>query len=182
MRPATKNPAKRAEPSIQAIQAGVFETLPAADRAVARLLDAGFTPEQITVVCSDETKERYFREFEHQQPAGAHADTGAVAGGGIGAAVGGLIAIAVGAASGAVPLILAGAAGVAAGSGAGVFVGAMTTRGEEKEVSNFYDQAVRGGEILVSVEVHGPHADSQLLQAARIIAEAGAKSIPLPEG
>jgi hypothetical protein len=174
--------AQTAPPPDRRVRAGVFSSLPAADAAVSRLLAAGFTQEEITVICSDETRVKYFREFGHQQQAGASADTGAMAGAGVGAAVGGLAAIAVGAASGAVPLLIAGAAGIAAGTGAGVFVGAMTTRGGEKEVSNFYDQAVREGQILVSVEVHGTEAAGRLVEAARIIAEAGAQPVPLPEG
>ncbi|MBI3862336.1 MAG: hypothetical protein HY290_10620 [Planctomycetia bacterium] len=166
----------------QRVTAGVFSDLATADRAVSGLLQTGFTPAQITVICSDEAREQHFRKFEHQEPAGAHAGMGSAAGAGIGAAIGGLAAIAVGAASGAVPLVIAGAAGIAAGSGAGAFVGAMTTRGDEKEVSNFYDQAVREGQILVSVEDHGPGHEARLARAAKVIADAGAKPIPLPEG
>lgn len=162
--------------------AGIFTSLEAADHAVAMLLAAGFTPADITVVCSDETREAHFREFEQRQPAGATADTGAAAGAGIGATLGGLAAIAVGAASGAVPLVIAGAAGVAAGAGAGVFVGAMATRGVENEASNFYDQAVREGQILVSVSVDAHDPEPRLNEAARIIADAGSQPIPLSEG
>ena len=43
----------------QSFRAGVFSTLRGADRAVRRLLDARFTKEQITVICSDEAKERF---------------------------------------------------------------------------------------------------------------------------
>ena len=41
---------------------------PSAARSIPCRLPA-FPPEQITVVCSDETKERHFKRSEHQQPA-----------------------------------------------------------------------------------------------------------------
>ena len=52
------------------LEVGVFDSVDDAQRAVQGLLAAGFTREHITVICSDDTKERYFSEFEHQQPAG----------------------------------------------------------------------------------------------------------------
>lgn len=165
----------------QNVRVGIFSDLPTADRAVSKLLEAGFSHEQITVVCSDETKNRHFAEFQHEVRSGKNADSGAVAGAGIGAAVGGLAAIALGAVSGAVPLIIAGAAGIAAGSGAGVFVGAMSSRLEEGEVADFYDQAVREGQILVGVEDNSPEAGVTLRKAEQIIAAAGAKPLPLTE-
>src|SRR5262245_56134444 len=84
----------------QPIRAGVFYSLPAAQKAVEQLTSAGFTTEQITVVCSDETKELHFREFEHQLPAGTMLPEAATAGSAIGAAVGGLAATAAGVAAG----------------------------------------------------------------------------------
>ncbi len=163
-------------------EAGVFSNLRAADLAVRRLLEAGFTTEQITVICSDEAKERHFREFEHEEPAGEHADRGVAAGVTIGAVAGGLTAIAVGAASGAVPLVIAGAAGLSGGSALGGFVGAMLTRGREKEPANFYDQALRRGEILVAVEDRSERAQANLARAAQVLAECQADPVSLPEG
>lgn len=164
------------------IRAGSFTSLAAADRAVQNLLDEGFTPEEITVICSDETRERHFREFQHQEPAGQHTGGAVVAGTSLGAALGGLAAIAIGAGTGNVPLIIAGATGISAGSAMGGFLGAMLTRGSEKEPANYYDQAMRNGDILVAVEVHGDEAPRRLASAARLIAEAGAHPLPLPEG
>ena len=166
----------------QSVRAGVFESLAAADSAVSRLLAAGFTQGQITVICSDEAKEAHFRQFEHQQPAGSQTDNAVVSGSGVGAAVGGLTAIAFGAATGNVPLIIAGAAGAFGGGTIGGYVGAMMTRGGEKELSNYYDQAVTKGKILVAVEMTEPEAQPRLAQAAQIISDAGADPVKLPEG
>src|SRR5688500_2435323 len=68
------------------VRVGVFSTVAATERAVQGLLAAGFTKEEITVICSDEAKERHFRVFEHQDPAGAHTPAAAATGGAIGAA------------------------------------------------------------------------------------------------
>jgi hypothetical protein len=164
------------------VRAAVFTTLIAARNAVQMLLEAGFTRDEITVVCSDETKERYFREFEHQQRAGTNTPLAATVGGAIGATLFGLTTVAVGVATGGVPLIVAGGWGVWTGGVLGGFVGAMMTRGIEKEAANYYDQAVAAGKILVAVEEVGTHVPGRLEQAERILALAGADPLPLAEG
>jgi hypothetical protein len=163
-------------------EAGVFTNVEDATQAVHDLLAAGFTREHITVVCSDDTKERYFREFEHQDPAGTYTPTAAVVGGTIGAAVGGLSVMAAAVATGGVALWAAGPITAWAGGVAGGLVGAMMTRGVEKELANFYQQAVMDGQILVAAEDHGPQHVASLGRAARILSAAGAKPVALPEG
>jgi heat induced stress protein YflT len=165
-----------------ALEVGVFDAVEDARRAVQRLLDAGFSNEQITVVCSDETKERYFSEFEHQHPAGTYTPTATIAGGTIGALLGGLTIVASAIATGSLALWAAGPITAWAGGVAGGLVGAMMTRGVEKELANFYQQAVVAGQILVAAEDHGPDSTQNLAKAAQILAEAGAKPLLLPEG
>lgn len=162
------------------VEVGVFTTVEDARRAVNGLLGAGFSTDNITVVCSDETKERYFREFEHQEPAGTYTPTATIAGGTIGALLGGAAVIASAAATGSLALWAAGPITAWAGGVAGGLVGAMMTRGVEKELANFYQQAVIKGQILVAAEPgdSGPG----LSTAARILADAGAKPLTLPEG
>ena len=164
------------------IRVGVFSTIGAADHAVTRLLGEGFTRDQITVICSDEVKEQYFRQFEHQKPAGANTPAAAAIGTAVGAAVGGLTTLAAGVANDAVALVAAGGAGAWTDGILGGFLGAMMTRGTEKELANYYDQAVVQGKILVGAEDHGPKAESSLARAAQIMEEAGAEPFPLPEG
>jgi hypothetical protein len=164
------------------IRIGIFDTVEAADAAVHGLLAAGFTPEQITVVCSDDAKERYFRQFEHQDPAGTHTPRNALVGGAIGATLGGLAAVGGAMATGGLSLLAT--AGIAAWAG-GVFgglVGAMSARGIEKELANYYQQAVLDGKILVAAEDETPSRSRTLPEAARILEEAGAHPIALPEG
>jgi hypothetical protein len=164
------------------LEVGVFSSIDAARSAVRALTAAGFSASNITVVCSDETKERYFHEFEHQEPAGTFTPAATIAGGTIGAVVGGLAVVASALATGSVALWAAGPISAWAGGVAGGLVGAMMTRGVEKELANFYQQAVVNGQILVAAEDHGPESGKHLAQAARILSDAGAQPLPLAEG
>src|SRR3954464_10510109 len=164
------------------LEVGIFDTVDEARRAVHELHNAGFSNDQITVVCSDETKERYFSEFEHQHPAGTYTPTATIAGGTIGAIVGGLAVLASAVATGSLALWAAGPITAWAGGVAGGLVGAMMTRGVEKELANFYQQAVLEGQILVAAEAHGAERQTSLAMAAKILAEAGAKPLPMREG
>jgi len=170
------------EPLERSVRAGVFNTVAQTEEAVQRLLAAGFSKEQITVVCSDETKERYFREFEHQQPAGTNTPAAAAVGVAVGASVGGVAAGAVGLAAGGLPMIGAAGIGVWAGGILGGFLGAMATRGFEKEAANFYNQAVTDGKLLVAVEDHHTAVEPSLASAEQVLADAGAEPLALPEG
>lgn len=167
---------------VPSLEVGIFDSIDDARRAVRQLLDAGFSKEQITVICSDDTKERYFSEFEHQHSAGTYTPTAAIAGGTIGALLGGLTVVASAIATGSLALWAAGPITAWAGGVAGGLVGAMMTRGVEKELANFYQQAVVAGQILVAAEIHDPDRSTMLAKAAQILAETGAKPLPLPEG
>ena len=69
-----------------------------------------------------------------------------------------------------------------AGAVWGGFIGAMMTRGIEKEAANYYDQEVQAGKLLVTVEQCQPDAHPSLDDAERILAQAGAQPVPLTEG
>jgi len=162
-------------------RAGVFETTGGAVEAVCDLLDAGFTKKQITVICSDKGRESPFHEFEHQKISGARTEWAVVCGALTGTALGTLLAITGvmsigGLGTAATIVILAGVCGIP-----GAFVGAMLTRGTEKELADFYDQSVLHGRILVAAESHAPNSAEKLATAARILALAGATPIAIPE-
>jgi hypothetical protein len=163
------------------LEVGVFSSVDDARQAVHSLVDAGFTSEQITVVCSDETKERYFHEFDHQQPAGTHTAKATIAGGTIGAVLGGLTVIGSALATGSLALWAAGPISAWAGGVAGGLMGAMMTRGVEKQLANFYQQAVINGQLLVAVEDHGSDSQQHLARAADILAANGAQPLPMLE-
>jgi hypothetical protein len=163
------------------IRVGVFRTVGQADQAVDGLLAAGFTRDQITVMCSDKHVERHFQEFEHQKPAGTNTPAAAAAGSVIGAAVGGVAAVAGLVTTGGVAVLAAGGIAAWAGGVVGGLIGAMMTRGVEKELADFYDQALTEGKILVAAEDESGN-QARLNEAERIIAAAGAEPMPLPEG
>ena len=174
-----------ASSSEKPIRAAIFTEIQEADAAVKKLLDAGFTNEEITVVCSDATKERYFREYDHQDQAGRNVPVAAGIGGALGMTLFGLTAVAAGLATGGVAFVVAGGTGMWTGTVVGGLVGAMMTRGFEREVADFYDQAVVTGDILVAVEPHGETQaanENRLTAAEEIFRSAGAKPLPLSKG
>ena len=126
-------------------------------------------------------KSSYFHEFDHQQPAGTHTTKAAIAGGTIGAVLGGLTVVASALATGSLALWAAGPISAWAGGVAGGLVGAMMTRGVEKQLANFYQQSVLNGQILVAAEDHGPNSQRQLAKAAEALAAAGALPLPMAD-
>jgi hypothetical protein len=163
------------------VRVGVFNTVGEADLAVRLLLGAGFTKEKISVVCSDEMKERHFSEFRHDEPAGTKTPKTAAAGGIAGGIAGGLVGVAT-VATGMPEAILL--EGLFAGAGAtfGTFVGAMMSRGMEREVANYYDQALRRGQLLVAAEVDPDGDETMLDRAERVFEDVGARAESLPAG
>ena len=162
-------------------RAGVFPDIPAADRVVEKLLQAGIRPEELSVVCSNEVVQQHFKAFHHEDPAGEHTPKMAAGGSAIGAAIGGLAIAGATLATGGVALVAAGGLALVTGGVVGGLVGAMINRGVEDELANFYDQAVQKGKILVAVEVEKDESE-KLATADRIISENGAELLPLREG
>lgn len=164
--------------SSKPVHAGVFDEVASADQAVASLLEAGFSPKQISVICSDEAKRRHFAGLHEDEPSGEHTAEAAAAGGAIGLSLGGLAAL--------TGIVLTGGLGLAAAGamlGAGVtgsFVGAMLTRGVEKEAADFYEQQLRRGQILVVVEQLDDR--TSLDEADRAMRDAGAIPFSLRDG
>lgn len=173
---------ENASTSQRPIRVDVYPTIEAADCAVHNLLAAGFNADHISVLCSDQSKEAHFRRFEHEEPAGSFTPTAVAVGGAIGAALGGLT-ILVGAVT-TTGLGLLAAGGIAAWTGGvvGGLIGAMTTRGVEPEVADFYDQAVTAGKVLVAVEDHSEAQRQRLARAEEVLAGCGAEPIALPHG
>ena len=163
------------------VRVGIFKTVAGADRAVRSLLQMGFTKDQLSVICSDEHKERFFKDIPNPPVPGSNTVEGIAVGAAIGA-VGGLALAATAMVTGGATLLMAGPLMAAGGAIAGSFTGAMATRGFEPEVANYYDQAVRRGDILVGVEYEGDDAPMRLADAERVLAASGAEPVALPEG
>jgi len=128
----------------------IYEDVQSAADAINDLRDAGFTADDISVLCSDEHRRSLFSEYVDEEPAGSHSDDALNKAGAAGLGLGGAAALTGLVTSGGTAIFAIGAfAGVAA---AGTFVALMLTRGAEKELADYYDQAVAGGKILVAVE------------------------------
>lgn len=164
--------------SSKPIRAAVFRDVNAAHRAVDQLLKAGFTRDQISVLCSEESKERHFAEFEHEDPAGSHTIDAIKRGGPAGAIIAGLGSVGLATAAG-VSLLATGPGLVIAGVVAGSFIAAMQSRGEEGALADFYDQALTRGDLLVAVEDHSPWREQRLATAEQLFRKAGAVPIEL---
>jgi hypothetical protein len=161
------------------IRVGVFDTTGQAGEAVDGLLAAGFTRDQISVICSDEVKEEFFEDFPHPKLPEERLPVAVATGATIGAAAGGLTTLGLVTAAG-VAIAAPGPLLLAWGAVAGGFIGAMMTRGVTKEIADYYDQAVTHGRILVSVEDH-EQGHPKLEAAEKIFAKAGSEPVPLEE-
>ena len=80
--------------------------------------------------------------------------------------------------TGGLSLLATGGIAAWAGGVVGGLVGGMLSRGVEKEAADFYDQSLEQGDILVVAEADPQHAE-RLAQAERILADAGARPLPL---
>lgn len=142
------------EPRSNPIHMAVYNDVPSAASAIRDLQDAGFTHDEISVLCSDKHRESLFKEYIHEEPSGSHTDEALNRAG--------LAALGLGGAAAVTGILTsAGTAIFAIGAFAGVaavttFVSLMLTRGTEKELADYYDQAVMEGNILVGVETNDP--------------------------
>lgn len=164
------------------IRVAVFTHLDAADKAVRRLVDAGFSDDHVAVICSDDDTHHERMEHFRQAEQSDRSEKSAVAGGAIGATLGGMAAVGGGLATGGVGLAAAGLAAMWAGGVAGGLIGAMTSRGLSKEYADYYDQAVADGKVLVAVEYHGDDGPARLARAEKALEDAGAEPVRLQEG
>ncbi len=164
------------------LRVGVFDDLPTARNAVLELLAEGFSPRHVSVVSSDESVMKSFPMLMREEPAGTNTTGAAVAGGSVGLAIGAAVGAGLVAATGGLPLLILGGLTAGAGGVVGSLMGAMMTRGVEREAADFYDQAVVEGRILVVAEDVEDDAGPPLARAERILANNGAQPLPLAEG
>ena len=122
---------------------GVFADAGGAERALAGLREAGFAPQQVSVVARDAAAAHgAVGQGTAEAPVGAA--TGAVFGGLGGAVFGWLIGLATLAVPGVGPLVVAGAlatslAGAAAGAVTGGLIGALVDAGVPREEAHGYE-------------------------------------------
>lgn len=161
------------------LRAGTFDSVNAAKDAIHQLLDAGFTHDDISVICHDEARSQHFPEWAKEETSGGQADKAMdMAGAGM-LGLGGAAVLATLLSGGGALFAIGAFSGLAAG---GTFAALMATRGLGNEATDYYEQAVESGKLLVTVEAKGDDAQQRLDEAGRILNDAGAQSFELDEG
>jgi hypothetical protein len=160
------------------VRAAVFETVAGAAQAVKDLRTAGFSADQISVICSREHADKHFGECR-EETVDDHTmvipDPSAIAALGIGGtAFASAIVL-----SGGGALIAIGA--FASVTLAGTLASIFASRGLASEVTDVHEQALQAGDLLVAVEVHGDDTEQWLARAEQVFHEAGAKPLALHE-
>src|SRR5580693_1143676 len=161
---------------------GIYKTRGQAENAVDRILAAGFTNNDISVLLPDNSSTK---EFAHEKntkaPEGA--TTGVAAGGAVGGTLGLLAGIGALAIPGIGPLIAAGPivgalAGVGAGGVVGGLIGALIGMGIPEYEAKRYEGRVKKGGFLLPAPCKPP---KKIPRAKGLLKQTGAENIP-PRG
>ena len=139
----------------------VFDSAESANDYYDFLVKTGYGTDDITVIMSKDTKERFYATNEHISDTGSEALKGAGAGGAIGGTVGAIAAAVLAIGSSIVipglglavagPIVAA-LAGAGAGGATGAVIGALTKAGLSDSASTVYKNAMDKGHIIISVE------------------------------
>ena len=155
---------------------GAFDTVAQADRAIRRLLAAGFSKDQLAVICPTKFKDHFRPEVPQTDVPTAEPERAMAMGGAVGATLGGL-ALAATVITGGVAGVMTAVVLIGGGAAAGGFSNLIVSKGYEQEVDDHYKQAIERGQIVVAVEVHGDDGADQLTESQRILDEEGAKQL-----
>jgi hypothetical protein len=156
--------------SPEATRAETFDTVGKADQAVRGLLAAGFSKDQITVVCPAKFKDECFCATPDSKAQEGPVETLAK-GGAAGAALGGLAlaaAVLTGGMSVPTAALLVGGSALAGG-----FSNLIVSKGYEVEAHDAIKQALHDGRIVVGVDLLGENTADRLAEAQRILDNAG---------
>lgn len=151
----------------------IFRDKESADKAIAALEAHGYTKDEINIITSEVTRDKYFKGKNQPVDVGSSALKGAGAGSVIGLTLGAIIGGVIAVGSVVIPgvgLIVAGPlaaalAGAGAGSVAGGLIGALAGWGIPEAQIKKYEKAIKEGKIVVGVR---PHSDAD----AKVIKEA----------
>jgi hypothetical protein len=137
---------------------GVFKDKESADRAIMALESHGYTKNEINVIMSDATRDRFFKGSDYNMPdvenkALKGAGAGSAIGLTLGAIIGGIAAVGSVLVPG-VGIIVAGPiaaalAGAGAGSVAGGLIGALVGWGIPEAKAKKYESDIKEGKIIV---------------------------------
>ena len=157
---------------------GIYKTRGQAEAAVDRLMAAGFSNNDISVLMADMQSTRELAtEKNTKAPEGAA--TGVAAGGAIGGTLGLLAGIGALAIPGVGPLIAAGPimgalAGLGVGGAVGGLIGALVGMGIPEYEAKRYEGRIKDGGILLSVHCN---TSEQIKRAKDLLEQTGAEDI-----
>lgn len=137
---------------------GMFSDRESTESAYNTLHERGYTKDDINLVMSDETRNKYFSKGESEigTKAMEFAGTGSAIGGVVGAAVGIIAAIGTSLLIPGLGLVIAGPiaaglAGAGAGGVTGGLIGALVGSGLPEERARLYESGVKEGKIVMGV-------------------------------
>jgi len=145
---------------------GFFDSVAQADRAVRNLLAAGFTKDQLAVICPEQCQPQFAPGVRRAEQPGSHAGKEIAEGGAVGAAIGGITLAAAAVATGGVGLLPAIPVLLGGGAIAGGFSSYILADGYGKGISEYWQEAVHLGKIVVGVELDGDDNDPRLTTAS----------------
>lgn len=136
---------------------GLFEDKESAESVYNSLRARGYTDDEINVIMSDATRDKYFRTHPLGTKAAEGTALGGAIGGTLGAVVGGLAAVGTNLLLPGLGLIvwgpIAGAlAGAGAGGAVGGLVGALVGWGIPEERAKIYAEGIKGGGTVIGVK------------------------------
>lgn len=139
---------------------GMFNDRDSAESAYSSMKDRGYTDEDISVMMSDQTRDTWYADGDHDSELGSKAlegtGVGSAIGGTLGAIIGGIAAIGSNLVLPGVGLIVAGPlaaalAGAGAGGLTGGLVGALIGSGIPEERAALYEEGVKNGGVVFGV-------------------------------
>lgn len=144
----------------------IFDTAESANDYYDFLIKSGYSTEDITVIMSKDTKQRFYATNEHVSDTGEEAlkgaGTGSAIGGTLGAIAGALLAIGSaliipGLGIAVAGPVVAALAGAGAGGATGAVLGALTKAGLSHSAATEYKNAMKKGQIIISVAPKDRH-------------------------
>lgn len=144
----------------------LFKTQEEAEKAYQDALDAGYKPQDINVIMSEDSRKKYYDSMLVKE--GSKASTGMGVGGLTGAAIGGIVAaIAAVGTSLVIPglgLVIAGPlaaglAGAGAGGITGGLVGALIGWGIPEDKAKVFEEGIKSGGIVLGVHENRPNTN-----------------------
>jgi hypothetical protein len=156
---------------------GIFESTDRATGALNALRDAGFVPDQVSVLARDVQATREIAE--NTDMVAEDAGKGAITGTLLGGLAGWLVGISALAIPGIGPIVGAGIigttlAGAGIGAAAGGLIGALGAHGVPEEDARGYEEEVRQGSVLLTVHAR---SEAQVEEASAIFGSHGGRSV-----